>query len=34
MWQLMLGGVFDRHPNLKLMMTEVRADWIPATLRP
>jgi predicted TIM-barrel fold metal-dependent hydrolase len=32
MWQLMLGGVFDRHPRLKLMMTEVRADWIPATL--
>jgi predicted TIM-barrel fold metal-dependent hydrolase len=33
MWQLMLGGVFDRHPDLKLMMTEVRADWIPAILR-
>lgn len=32
MWQLMLGGVFDRHPGLKLMMTEVRADWLPATL--
>jgi len=33
MWQVMLGGVFDRHPNLKLMMTEVRADWLPATLK-
>jgi predicted TIM-barrel fold metal-dependent hydrolase len=33
MWQMMLGGVFDRHPSLKLMMTEVRADWLPATLR-
>jgi len=33
MWQLMLGGVFDRHPRLKLLMTEVRADWLPATLR-
>ncbi len=32
MWQLMLGGVFDRHPGLKLVMTEVRADWLPATL--
>ena len=32
MWQLMLGGVFDRHPNLKLMMAEVRADWLPETL--
>jgi predicted TIM-barrel fold metal-dependent hydrolase len=32
MAQLMLGGVFDRHPGLKLMMTEVRGDWIPAAL--
>jgi predicted TIM-barrel fold metal-dependent hydrolase len=32
MAQLMLGGVFDRHPGLKLMMTEVRADWIPGAL--
>jgi predicted TIM-barrel fold metal-dependent hydrolase len=32
-WQMLLGGVFDRHPKLKLMMTEVRADWIPALLR-
>jgi predicted TIM-barrel fold metal-dependent hydrolase len=33
MWQLMFGGVFDRHPDLELVMTEVRADWLPATLR-
>jgi predicted TIM-barrel fold metal-dependent hydrolase len=33
MWQMMLGGVFDRFPDLRLMMTEVRADWLPATLR-
>ncbi len=32
MWQMMLGGVFDRHPDLRLMLTEVRGDWIPATL--
>ena len=32
MWQLMFGGVFDRHPNLKLVMSEVRADWLPAVL--
>lgn len=32
MWRFMLGGVFDRHPQLRMMITEVRADWIPATL--
>jgi predicted TIM-barrel fold metal-dependent hydrolase len=31
-WQLMAGGVFDRHPRLKLALTEVRADWVPGTL--
>lgn len=29
---LMLGGVFDRYPALHLSLTEVRADWVPATL--
>jgi len=33
MWNLMLGGVFDRHPDLRLLMTEVRGDWLPGTLR-
>ena len=32
MWQLMLGGVFDRHPQLRFLPTEIRLDWIPATL--
>ncbi len=32
MWLLMLGGVLDRHPDLKLLMAEVRADWLPNTL--
>lgn len=32
MWQMMYGGVFDRHPELKLLMTEVRLDWIPSNL--
>jgi predicted TIM-barrel fold metal-dependent hydrolase len=32
MWQLMLGGAFDRHPTLRLALTEIRADWVPATL--
>lgn len=32
MWQMMLGGVFDRHPGLRYVATEIRLDWIPATL--
>jgi predicted TIM-barrel fold metal-dependent hydrolase len=32
MWQMMAGGVFDRHPTLTLVLTEIRADWIPATI--
>jgi predicted TIM-barrel fold metal-dependent hydrolase len=32
MWQMMLSGVFDRHPDLKVLLTEIRLDWIPATL--
>jgi predicted TIM-barrel fold metal-dependent hydrolase len=31
-WKLMAGGVFDRHPGLKVAMTEIRADWVPETL--
>jgi predicted TIM-barrel fold metal-dependent hydrolase len=33
MWQMMLGGVFDRHPDLRLLPTEIRIDWVPPTLR-
>ena len=32
MWQMMLSGVFDHHPNLTLLVTELRADWLPTTL--
>ena len=32
MWQMMFGGVFDRHPNLRIMLCEIRGDWIPDTL--
>jgi predicted TIM-barrel fold metal-dependent hydrolase len=33
MWQLMLGGVFDRYPTLTVALTETRADWVPETLK-
>jgi predicted TIM-barrel fold metal-dependent hydrolase len=33
LWQLMLGGVFDRYPRLRFVLTEVRSDWLPTTLR-
>jgi predicted TIM-barrel fold metal-dependent hydrolase len=32
MWQMMYGGVFDRHPDLRLVMSEVRLDWLPTNL--
>jgi predicted TIM-barrel fold metal-dependent hydrolase len=32
LYSLMLGGVFDRYPELHFSLTEVRADWVPATL--
>ncbi len=32
-WFLMFGGVFDRHPKLKLVITESFADWVPPMLR-
>jgi predicted TIM-barrel fold metal-dependent hydrolase len=32
MWQLMLSGVFDRHPELVLVVNEARGDWIVPTL--
>lgn len=31
-WQLILAGVFDRHPGLKIAFAEIRSDWLPATL--
>lgn len=31
-WQMMMAGVLDRHPTLKVAVAEVRADWVPQTL--
>jgi predicted TIM-barrel fold metal-dependent hydrolase len=31
-WHLVLGGVFDRYPQLKVIFSEVRSDWLPDTL--
>lgn len=32
-WQLIFSGVFERHPGLKLVLTEQRTTWVPQTLR-
>lgn len=31
-WEMMLGGVFDRYPRLKIVPTEIHVDWIPPFL--
>jgi predicted TIM-barrel fold metal-dependent hydrolase len=33
LWFLILGGVFDRHPNLKVVVTENGAQWLPSLIR-
>jgi predicted TIM-barrel fold metal-dependent hydrolase len=33
LWQMIFGGVFDRHPGLKLVFTEQRVAWASETLR-
>ena len=32
LWQLMLNGVVDRYPALKITFGEIRSDWVPGTL--
>jgi predicted TIM-barrel fold metal-dependent hydrolase len=32
LYSLMLAGIFDRYPDLHFSLTEVRSDWVPATL--
>jgi predicted TIM-barrel fold metal-dependent hydrolase len=31
-WHLMFGGVFDRHPALRFVVTEAGVDWVPAQI--
>lgn len=30
LWWLLFGGVFERHPGLKVVVTETPGDWLPA----
>ena len=32
LWFFILGGVLERHPNLKLVFTEQGVDWVPGAL--
>ncbi len=32
LWQMIFGGVFERHPRLKLVFTEQRVAWVGETL--
>ena len=32
LWSLILSGVFDRHPGLKLVLAEAGSSWVPNTL--
>jgi predicted TIM-barrel fold metal-dependent hydrolase len=33
LWQMVLGGVFDRHPDLQLIFVETGAEWIGPAIR-
>jgi predicted TIM-barrel fold metal-dependent hydrolase len=32
LWHMILGGVLERHPDLKVLFAETHADWIPRAL--
>ena len=33
LWFLIFGGVFDRHPDLKVVVTENGVQWLPSLVR-
>ncbi|HEX7458996.1 MAG TPA: amidohydrolase family protein, partial [Acidimicrobiales bacterium] len=33
LWFMILGGVFDRHPDLKVVVTENGVQWLPSLVR-
>jgi predicted TIM-barrel fold metal-dependent hydrolase len=33
LWFMIFGGVFDRHPNLKIVLAENGVQWLPALVR-
>jgi predicted TIM-barrel fold metal-dependent hydrolase len=33
LWFLIFGGVFDRHPNLRVVVTENGVQWLPSLIR-
>lgn len=33
LWMLIWGGVLERFPRMKLVLTETRADWVPGALQ-
>jgi predicted TIM-barrel fold metal-dependent hydrolase len=33
LWELIFGGVFERHPDLTVVFTEQMVAWVPETLR-